>query len=200
MPRENRFSGFLKGNFDDVSAGNDFSLFEDVRIKHYLPAVTDYPYTVEYECVTRSKQTLNFDRWNPNPYPGLAVVSSTYILKCRPDFSISYHEINFDGHVKKGLAADGLTSYEWQVTDRKAIKAEPFSPDSRQRLTSVQIIPEKFTYYGISGAYKSWKELGKWQYDKLLINRQNLNPETVEFVKQLTKDIGSPKAEGKKNI
>ena len=189
---------FSESNFDDVSAGDDFSLFEDVRVKHYLPAVTDYPYTVEYECETRSKQTLNFGRWNPNPYPGLAVVSSTYILKCKPDFNISYHEMNYDGHVKKGFAADGLISYEWQVADRRAIKAEPFSPDSRQRLTSVQIIPEKFAYYGISGTFKNWRDLGKWQYDKLLINRQNLNPETVEFVKQLTKGIESPKLKAKK--
>ena len=189
---------FSESNFDDVSAGNDFSLFEDVRVKHYLPSVTEYPYTIEYECQTRSKQTLNFDQWSPNTDPGIAVMSGTYTLKCKPGFNISYNEINYTGHVKKGTTAEGLTSYEWHAVNMKAIKAEPFSPNSRLRLTSVQVIPEKFIYYGISGAYKNWKELGKWQYDKLLVNRQNLNPETVDFVRQLTKGIESPKLKAKK--
>jgi len=33
---------------------------------------------------------------------------------------------------------------------------------------SVQIAPEKFTYYGLNGSYNNWKELGKWINDRLI--------------------------------
>src|SRR6185437_1832149 len=49
---------FSQGDFEDVSSVNDFSLFEDTRVMHYLPPINDYPYTIAYEYEVRSKQSL----------------------------------------------------------------------------------------------------------------------------------------------
>jgi hypothetical protein len=90
---------FSESDFEDVSAGNDFSLFEDVRVKHYLPAITEYPYTIAYEYEERSKQSLNFDKWKPNPHPGVAIEKSSFAFTCKPDFNIRYKETNLPGKV-----------------------------------------------------------------------------------------------------
>jgi hypothetical protein len=37
---------FSESDFEDVNTTDGFSLFEDVKVKHYTPSVTVYPYTI----------------------------------------------------------------------------------------------------------------------------------------------------------
>ena len=190
-----KFSG---KDFEDVYAGEDFSLFEDSRVEHYLPAVTEYPYTVEYEYEVRSKQTLYFDDWQPNPETGIAVEKSSFTFTCKPDFNIRYKEINMPSAVTITTGKDGLKTYSWELNNLKAIKDEPYTPNPENYLSMVKIAPDKFEYEGISGSFTNWNELGKWIYDKLLVNRQQISPETAQQVIQMTAGITDPKLKAKK--
>ena len=189
---------FSESDFDDVSAGNNFSLFEDVRLKHYLPNVTEYPYTIVYEYEERSKQSLYFDEWKPNPETGVSVEKSSYTFSCKPDFNIRYKETNIADKAVIGTNAQGEKTYSWQFTNLKAVKYEPYSPYKETYLSGVMIAPEKFTYFGYSGSFTNWQQLGKWQYDKLVAGRQALSPETIAHIKEITKDIADPKLKAKK--
>ena len=80
----------------------------------------------------------------------------------------------------------------------KAIKDEPFSPYYLNFMPLVQVVPQKFTYYGIDGAFTDWTSLGKWIYDKLVADRQLLPQETIDHIKDITKDISDPKLKAKK--
>jgi transglutaminase-like putative cysteine protease len=189
---------FAERDFEDVSAVNDFSLYEDSRVKHLIPSIGSYPYTIEYEYELRSKQTLNIRDWEPNPHAGLAVENSTYTFACRPDFNIRYKEINMPVKVIIGSTKDGLKTYTWQVNNLKAIRNEPYSPIAETYLSTVKIAPKDFIYGGIAGSYTNWNELGRWSYDKLLTDRQTLPPETVQQVKELTAGITDVKQKAKK--
>lgn len=189
---------FSESDFEDVSVGGESSLFESERVKHYLPAVTEYPYTIAYEYEERSKQTLTFDEWIPSSEDGVAVEKSSLTFMCKPDFNIKYKEMNIPVKAAVTTSPQGLKIYSWQVSNIKAIRDEPFSPYFKNFAGSVQIAPEKFTYYGLKGSYSNWNELGKWISDKIMANRQQLPFETVEHVKELTKDIADPKLKAKK--
>jgi transglutaminase-like putative cysteine protease len=189
---------FAEKDFTDVNAASDMSLFEDSRVKHYTPSTGSYPYTIEYEYEQRSKQSLNFDDWQPNKAVGLAVEKSSFTFICKPDFNIRYKEVNLPPSVITGTTKDGLKTYTWQVTNLKAIKDEPYSPNRDKYLSTVKIAPENFKYEGISGTFTNWKELGKWNYDKLLVNRQALPAATVQQISTITNGITSPKLKAKK--
>lgn len=189
---------FSESDFEDVNSGNNFSLFEDSHVKHYNPAVTDYPYTIAYECEVKSKQSLNFDDWEPNSTTGLAVEKSSYIFSCKPDFNIRYKEFNIPNKVIIGINKQGLKTYTWQVNNLKAVKDEPYSPNHDKYLSKVKIAPEKFSYEGIKGSFTNWKELGKWQYDKLLASRLQVSDVTANHMKELTHDVADPKLKAKK--
>jgi len=189
---------FGESKFDDVNIGSSSALFEGMRAEHYLPAVNEYPYTIAYEYEEKSKQTLNFDPWIPNADIGIAVEKSSFNFVCNPDFNIKYKESNLPAGVVTGKNAQGQKTYSWQVNNLKAIKYEPFSPYVKNYASSVQIAPEKFEYYGIKGTYTNWKELGKWINDKLMANRQDLPYQTIEHVKEITKNIADPKLKAKK--
>jgi hypothetical protein len=189
---------FSEKDFEDVYAGNDFSLFEDSRVKHYIPAITTFPYTIVYEYEVRSKQTLTFYDWAPNPNTGLSVEKSSYTFTCAPDFNIRYKEINIPTKVVTGTNKDGRKTYTWQIDNLKAVRDEPYSPNRESFLSQVKIAPEKFSYEGIAGSFTNWQELGKWIYDKLLTNRTVVSAETAQHMKDLTNGIADPKAKAKK--
>ncbi|RZA00683.1 MAG: DUF3857 domain-containing protein [Sphingobacteriaceae bacterium] len=189
---------FSEKNFDDRYAGNYFSLFEDTRMKLYRPAISSYPYTIEYEYEIRSKETLLFDSWRPAGTIGSAVQKSSFTFSCFSDFTIQYKEYNLPVKAVTATNADGLKTYTWEVSKLKATKFEPYSPDPDKFLPTVKIAPVTFKYEEISGAFNNWKELGKWYYDKLLTGRDALPGETVMHIKAITAGITNPKEKAKK--
>lgn len=189
---------FSESDFDDVSVSDGVSLFNDDRIKHYIPSVTTYPYTIEYEYELRSKQSLTFDDWEPVSEPGVSVEKSSYIFSCKPDFAIRYKEMNMPDKAVIATNKTGMKTYTWNVQNKRATRQEPFSPEKTKYLSIVKIAPEKFTFEGISGQFTNWPELGKWMYDKLLADRDALPTETVEHIKELTAGITDPKLKAKK--
>jgi hypothetical protein len=188
---------FSESDFEDINTTDGFSLFEDVKVKHYTPHIVDYPYTIEYEYELRIKGTLAFPDWRPNNGTGIAVEKSSLKFSCKPDFNIRYKEINIPSGVSVQTDKDEKT-YTWQVNNLKAIKFEPFSPNDINYLSIVKIAPQKFIYYDIPGSFNNWDELGKWEYDNLIANRQELPEETKNRMIDLTKDITDPKLKAKK--
>lgn len=189
---------FSESDFDDVSVGGESSLFDSQRVKHFLPAINDYPYTVAYEYEKKFKGTLYFYDWTPNDNFGVAVEKSSYSFTCKPDFKIKYKEINLPEKGQISTNAQGMTAYVWKTSNLKALKYEPFSPYLKNYVSCVQIAPEKFSYYGAAGSFTNWNELGKWINDKLVANRQELTYQTIERMKEITKDITDPKLKAKK--
>jgi transglutaminase-like putative cysteine protease len=189
---------FSQSDFEDVSAADGFSLFLSERVKHYLPAYTEYPYTIAYEYVERTKQTLGIPTWRPASYMEQAVQKSTFTFAARPDFKIRYKELNITVQPVIATDKDGDKTYTWQTGDLKAFKHEPYSPWYNNFLPTVRIAPQDFSYYGIAGQFTDWNTLGKWVYDKLVVPRQNLSPETIAHIQELTKDISDPRLKAKK--
>jgi hypothetical protein len=189
---------FNESNFEDLDASHDFSLFEDSRVKYYSPSVPNYPYTIFYEYELRSKQTLTLPGWSPNPNTDIAVEKSSFTLLCKPDFNITYKEINMPQKAAITTADGGMKSYSWQVADVKAIREEPYSPDNKTYLSSVEVAPQSFYYDGFTGNFTDWKSLGKWTYDKLLTGRGNLPDATILHIKTLTANITDPKEKARK--
>src|ERR1700742_1022867 len=113
---------FNERDFLDESTGGNSSLFQDYRVKHYIPSITQYPYTIEYEYELKIKQTLNIEDWEPVPGPGLAVEKSSYKFISKPDFNIRYKEINLASKAEISSTKDGLKTYTWQMANMKAIR------------------------------------------------------------------------------
>ncbi|WP_214229296.1 DUF3857 domain-containing protein [Pedobacter sp. B4-66] len=188
---------FSLSNFLDESAVNDFSLFEDARIKKYVPNVLSYPYTIIYEYEIRYKQNLIIPDWYATPYSDVSVEKNTYTFISKPDDKIRVKEYNYKGspEVEK---TDKLASRTWKVNDLSALKREPYAPDPDNYLTYVKIAPEQFTYYGHKGNYSNWQELGKWVYDDLVKTRQTLSPDIIQEMNDLVKGLNTDKEKAKK--
>ena len=82
-------------DFRDVSVADDASLFEYSRMKVFRPAITTYPFTIEYEYEIKMKQSMNLPNWTPNASPGVSLENAKLTVFCRPDLTLRYKEINF---------------------------------------------------------------------------------------------------------
>jgi len=190
-------SKFTQSDFVDMSAADGFSLFVDSRVKHYLPAVNQYPYTIVYNYEIRNKQNLIIPDWNPKPADDVSVEKSTYTFICKPVDEIRIKTQNFNGKPDE-ILDDKQKKLVWKANNILAIRTEPYSPDPETYQTSIKIAPLQFNYYNHKGTYTNWKELGKWIYDDLLKERTALPLETTQMIKELIKNESNAKDKARK--
>jgi hypothetical protein len=185
-------------DFEDEAVSDGFSLFQDDRVKHFKKAVNEYPYTIEYEYEIKSKQTLHFNDWVPVFETNQALEKSSYNFICKSDFNIRYKEFNMAAKAEIVPGKNGLKTYHWEIKNIKAIKDEPFIPNWKTFLSGVIVAPEKFAYGNVNGSFTNWKEMGKWEYDKLLSSRADLPAETIGHIKEITASIADPRLKAQK--
>ena len=190
-------SKFTQNDFNDMSAADGFSLFVDSRVKHYLPSVNQYPYTVVYNYEIRNKQNLIIPDWTPKPANDVSVEKSTYTFICKPADQVRIKTQQYTG-TPEVVTDEKQKKTTWKVSNVLAVRTEPYSPDRETYTTNIQIAPQDFYYYGHKGNYTNWTELGKWIYNDLLKERTALSPATVQIVKDLVKAEKTDKDKARK--
>ncbi|KLT66832.1 DUF3857 domain-containing transglutaminase family protein [Pedobacter sp. BMA] len=190
-------SKFTQNDFSDISAADGFSLFVDSRVKHYLPNVNQFPYTVVYSYEIRNKQSLIIPDWQPKPASDVSVEKSIYTFISKPSDQVRIKASNYPG-VPEVTVDEKQKKMVWNVSSLPAVKTEPYSPDPETYFTSIKIAPEHFTYYNHKGSYTNWQDLGKWVYEDLLKDRTALSPATIQTIKELVKDEKTDKEKSKK--
>ncbi|MES2419196.1 MAG: DUF3857 domain-containing protein [Bacteroidota bacterium] len=188
---------FSQNDFRDESAVSDFSLFEDSRVKHYLPPVYGYPYTMVYSYELRFRQNLIIPDWIPRPTDNLAVEKSTYTFMAKPADMFRIKTQNISEPAIE-TANEKQKILVWSASNLAAIKTEPFSPGKETYEMSVKIAPQTFNYFGYTGTYTDWQGLGKWIYNDLLKSRTGLPDATVGIIKDLVKEDKNDKDKARK--
>lgn len=188
---------FSQNDFADMSAADGFSLFVDSRLKHYLPSVNQYPYTIVYNYEIRNKQNLIIPDWTPKPADDVSVEKSSYTFISKPTDQIRIKTQNYSG-TPEVVTDEKQKKTTWRVNNILAVRTEPYSPAYNTYNTSIQIAPLDFYYYNHKGNYTNWSELGKWIYEDLLKNRKTLPPATVQMIKELVKNEKTDKDKARK--
>lgn len=192
-----QISKFSLSNFKDESAVNDFSLFEDSRVKYYIPQVSSYPYTIVYNYEVRNKQNLTIPQWRPVPGFDISVEKSSFQFLQSPTDEVRIHATNYQ-KAPEETNSEKQKGLSWSVQDIKALKKEAYAPNPENYFPSIRIAPKNFNYYNLKASYTDWQGLGKITYDHLLKDRQALPPETITLIKDLVKDESSDRAKAKK--
>ncbi|WP_207534242.1 DUF3857 domain-containing protein [Desertivirga arenae] len=186
---------FGEKNFQDQSI-SDYSLYLDDRVKHYNPAVTTYPYTIEYEVEIKTKQSLFFPSWVPVNSTAVSLEKSSLKFICPIDFKLRFKEYCFSG--KHSETTEGNTKMlSWEINNIAALRDEPYSPDYDKFLPMVKLAPENFAYKGIKGSFSNWAEYGRWMSETLLKGRDVLTEQTRQEILELIKNAVTPKEKAK---
>lgn len=187
---------FSAKDFKDYSATDQVSMYDDIRVKHYAPNINTYPYTIVYSYEIKHNQNLFIPYWRPNTSNDIAIEKSRYNFTCKPDLLLRIKTQNIKEEAKISETEKGKT-YSWIVNNIKARKEEPYAPIANKEEIAVKIVPETFQYFKKQGTVKNWEDLGKWFYDDLLKDKQDLPQATIDKVKQLTAHVTNPKEKAK---
>ncbi|MGN0003443.1 MAG: DUF3857 domain-containing protein [Sphingobacterium composti] len=187
---------FNQKDFKDYSATDGGTMYGDLRVKHYAPSVTMYPYTIVYSYEIKHGQNLFIPYWYPNRNSDLAVEKSSYQFSCKPDLNLRIKTENLQQEAIVSKDDKGKT-YTWTATKLNARKIEPYSPIEHPSKMVVKIVPETFQYYKKRGTVRDWKDMGKWIHDELLVGKQDLPATTVEKAKQIASQFDNPKDKAK---
>ena len=174
-------------DLQDVSGVSEISLIDDNRLKVHNFYYKVYPYTIEYEWVTKYKYTLFFPVWMPQGSEKLSVELSRITIVSSPDYKFRYKVFNYNG--EPVIATENNRTYStWTAKDLPAIKKEIYSPDWYEQVTCVYFGPTDFEVNNYKGNMATWQDFGKFIYT-LKQGRDVLPPLVKQTVHQLADGI-----------
>ena len=173
-------------DFQDLSAADGFSLYNDDRLLYHRYTPIQYPYTLEFIYEVESSDTGFFPPW---------YFISGYLVSVEK----SHYEINFaDETLKpeiKEYNLDGITydkketsnSILYSADNIPALKQEYLSPDFLDIVPRLKVRMKHFNLKGVDASVADWNDLGAWIDNELLKNRDDLTEETKMTVHELVK-------------
>jgi len=173
-------------DFRDVSAVDGATLYSDSRVKYLDYTPIQYPYTVELIYEFRTNNTAFIPWFYPIQGYNLSIEKSIYEIENPTGLQLRYKEFNLDSYqITKETEGD---NFKYILSNAVATESESHSPLLSQITPKVMFASNKFHLEGVDAEVDSWETYGKWMYDNLLANRQDLPNETINEVKNLIKD------------
>lgn len=191
-----KIKALKKSDIVDVSSMNDFSLFEDNRVKIADLTHTSYPYVVEYEYQTTSNNMLFYTTWAPLDEERLAVKEASFKVMMPKGMKLRYKEINLNEKVKQESTATHDV-YSWRLGNMKAVEREPYGPFFSEIIPIVRTAPADFEVQGYKGNMENWESYGKW-INKLNEGRGTLPEATKLKLQSMVADVQDPAEKVKK--
>lgn len=180
---------FKKKDFKDYSNSGS-ELFSDDRYLLLDFTPTKYPFTFEFDEETETTNTAFLNRWYPLEGYLISTENSTFKIINSQSVNLNVNESN--------LEIEGITNnsegnnIHYSAKNLKAYKREFMSPAFNKVMPIVKIAPEKFRLINVDGNARNWNDFGKWNYEKLLKNRNIIPASTAEEINTLVKGIKEP--------
>ena len=134
--------------------------------------------------MVEKENTIFLNGWHPVDRHHLSVESSRYTIKNRAGIALRTKENKFKGAniSKKGTELEPA----YLLKDYAAVEYEKLGPSIEEITPNVEVALDQFSLVGVEGSGTNWEELGKWQYENLLKDRNDLPESTLAKIEALT--------------
>lgn len=151
---------FKKDDFQDLTAIDGFSIYQDNRYKRLEVNGMNYPFTLEWEYEQKIKgiDLVFFSDWNIQDFDE-AVQNAQLSVTLPKAMNLQYSSRNIQLEPSVTSTSDSKT-YHWKVSNLTAIKEEPFGPDEYVILPRLRLALDTFVVEKIPGSMRSWKSYG----------------------------------------
>lgn len=180
----NEVKVYKRKDFKDTAVADGISIFNDNRALYLNYTPTKYPFTIVLEMVIETSNTAFIPSWSPiDSY--LASTEKTFLtIKYKPELKLKVKEVNFSNKYKiEKTVTESSISYA--AKNIPANKGEELSPDFAKIFPMVYFALENFQLENVNGNATNWKEFGKWMYDSLLEDTEEIPEATKATLKQL---------------
>ncbi len=161
-----------------------FTSYDDAKLMLYNAAQSQYPYTVEISCVSKTNQTFGLPAITLQGDEQCAVEKASLVVAVQDRMALRYKLFHVAD--KEPVKEDGVTVYKWKVKNLKAIKREKYVYKDEYATPAVQLALTDFKLNEYSGKSDSWENFGKFVYE-LNKGRDVLPDEAKAMVGELLK-------------
>ena len=180
-----------KKDFKDYSATNSSTFVSDDRILALSYTPTEYPFTAIIESEVEYKTTAFIPRWLPVTGYDLAIIKDEFELTNTSGIKLNFKENNLDKYVKVNKRfQENYINYS--VENVSVLDKENMMPSALNILPYVDFSLETFELEGVKGEAKDWSAFGKWMYQDLLIESNDLPQQTKDKMNKLVEGIENP--------
>jgi hypothetical protein len=175
---------FKRKDFRDTSVADGISIFNDSRALYLDYTPTVYPFTMVMETEVSTPNTAFIQPWVPIEGYLMSVQKSSTTVSYKPELKLKYKEINFTGqsYIEK---TETVGKINFSAKNIMARKREELTPGFTKVFPIVYFALESFSLENVSGNATNWKEFGKWYYESLLADTEEIPEETKVKIKQL---------------
>lgn len=180
---------FKKKDFRDVSVADGISVFNDNRALYLDYTPVTYPFTVVFETEIETSNTAFIPAWSPIDNFLVSTQKTSLTITFSPDLNLKTKEINFSKNytIEKNVTSNSVS---YSAKNVLAKKREELTPSFTTVFPIVYFALEKFQLENVSGSASNWKEFGKWYYNSLLSDTEEIPEVTQQKIKSL---IGNEK-------
>lgn len=180
---------FKKKDFRDVSVADGISVFNDNRALYIDYTPINYPFTVVFETEIETSNTAFIPAWSPIDNFLVSTQKTSLTITFSPDLNLKTKEINFSKiyTIEKNATSNSVS---YSAKNVLAKKREELTPSFTTVFPIVYFALEKFQLENVSGSASNWKEFGKWYYNSLLSDTEEIPEVTQQKIKSL---IGNEK-------
>lgn len=182
--------------FNDVSAADGFSLYNDDRVLYYDYTPNSYPYTAVFEVETISKSSAFLPKWVPILGYASSSKSSEYLLTFDPLNKPIYKTSNLEGYTIS--IEETPTQLIAKAKNLPAIAYEEHAPDFIKEAPLISFALKTFKLKGVEASADSWSEFGAWMKKELLEGTNKLPEQTIKEVQALTATCTSNEEKARK--
>lgn len=200
----NEVRSLKKADIKDESAIQDFSLYEDNRVKTATLMHNQYPYTVEFEYEVNYGGAHVYFNWYPKIGSTISIEQAICQVTTPKGMKLRFKEMNLEGYVLTEQSAESPKSaqsskktyvnkgtlndqdiYTWKVGQVAVKEPQYLGLPWNLQTPHVRFAPDEFEYDGYKGNMSSWESYGKWQ-NLLNEGRVDLPEATKAKIKELT--------------
>ncbi|GAB1307968.1 hypothetical protein KH5_06510 [Urechidicola sp. KH5] len=187
----NEIHKFKKRDFEDRSAYDGFSLFNDGRYLSYKYTPTSYPYTIHYKKREVKSSTAFIPKWYYLGSYYTSIESSVMSITYPTDIGFRKYHKNFEGYdnIEINETPNKIT---YTTLNLPAMAYEPYAPDIADFLPIAYFGISDFALEGVKGSAANWQEFGKWRYINLKNGSGSISEENTREIKNLVAGVEDP--------
>jgi hypothetical protein len=175
---------YRKKDMSTVAVGE--GLVEDGYVTYYPIPVSSYPVTIETKYELKLKNTLTIPTYRfINPKEG--VVESNFTANVPADVPVRYKAQH--ASIEPVVTENGsVKTYKWSVRNLSPVENEEGAVTPGSRFPRVELVANRFSYYGVRGDFSTWKTFGIW-IKALYEGMDELPPERQQFYANMVSGI-----------
>ena len=175
---------YKRKDFRDVSVADGVSIFNDNRALYLDYTPITYPFTMVFETEIETSNTAFIQPWSPSDGYLVSTENTSLTINFKAELNLKKKEANFSDKypVEK---KETSTSISYSAKNLVARKREELSPSFVEAFPMVYFALEKFELENVEGNVSNWSDFGKWYYNSLLADTEEIPEATQTKIKQL---------------